>query len=384
MKNVQIADVAVIGLGAWGASAAWRLAVSGASVIGVDRYQPPHSFGSHTGTTRLARWSTSQDVMYAPLTKSAFELWDELEKSTKTRIVETTGSLLFGPADHPARDVPIQTLKSLGMPYEILDPKQLHSRFPSVWCPDNEIVLYEPNGARLRSAEGISALHKAASNHGAHLYFNERVLNWSATESGVTVNTEKRTISASSLIITAGSWAADFIPTLRKHAVPERQVLVFFKPQKPDMQIPCLYWWQLHESLPHRGYGAFETDGRFKVAFHHGGETDRADDINRRTTDSDINPIVEAVKRRIPGLIPEAVDARVCLYTNTDAVNHIDDEHWVVDRHPAHANVAFATSCNGRGFRYAPAVGDLLAKIVRNDYADLPTQLRMSRLKSLI
>jgi sarcosine oxidase len=105
------ADIIIVGLGAWGSSAAWQAAARGAKVIGLDQFHPPHSFGSHTGTTRLARWSTSQDVLYAPLTKSAFELWAELEEQTGRTIVETTGSLLFGPADHPARDIPISTLE---------------------------------------------------------------------------------------------------------------------------------------------------------------------------------------------------------------------------------------------------------------------------------
>jgi len=42
-------DVAVIGCGAMGAAALWRLAARGATVIGFDRFAPPHDRGSSHG-----------------------------------------------------------------------------------------------------------------------------------------------------------------------------------------------------------------------------------------------------------------------------------------------------------------------------------------------
>ena len=47
--------VAVIGLGAYGAATAYHLARRGAEVVGIDRFAPPHAFGSSTGETRITR-----------------------------------------------------------------------------------------------------------------------------------------------------------------------------------------------------------------------------------------------------------------------------------------------------------------------------------------
>jgi glycine/D-amino acid oxidase-like deaminating enzyme len=50
----------------------------------------------------------------------------------------------------------------------------------------------------------------------------------------------------------------------------------------------------------------------------------------------------------------------VCLYTNTP------DEHFWIDRHPAHANVWVASACSGHGFKFAPVIGEILADLVQH------------------
>ena len=48
-------DVIVLGLGAMGASASYQLALRGASVLGLDQFDPPHERGSTHGDTRITR-----------------------------------------------------------------------------------------------------------------------------------------------------------------------------------------------------------------------------------------------------------------------------------------------------------------------------------------
>ena len=48
-------DILVLGLGAMGSAAAYQLAKRGAKVVGIDRFAPPHSFGSSHGDSRITR-----------------------------------------------------------------------------------------------------------------------------------------------------------------------------------------------------------------------------------------------------------------------------------------------------------------------------------------
>jgi glycine/D-amino acid oxidase-like deaminating enzyme len=54
-RTVSQFDVAVVGLGAVGSSALFALAGTGARVIGIDRFNPPHAFGSSLVRATSAR-----------------------------------------------------------------------------------------------------------------------------------------------------------------------------------------------------------------------------------------------------------------------------------------------------------------------------------------
>ena len=49
--------------------------------------------------------------------------------------------------------------------------------------------------------------------------------------------------------------------------------------------------------------------------------------------------------------------AETCLYTMTP------DEHFLLDRHPAHPNVTLAAGFSGHGFKFANLIGEILADL---------------------
>jgi glycine/D-amino acid oxidase-like deaminating enzyme len=48
------------------------------------------------------------------------------------------------------------------------------------------------------------------------------------------------------------------------------------------------------------------------------------------------------------------------------------DEHFIVDRHPACANVVFAAGLSGHGFKFAPVLGKALAELALDGGTSLP------------
>ena len=71
-------DVAIIGLGSMGSFAALELAKRKLSVIGFDKYSPPHEEGSHGGDTRAFRTVYTEHPNYVPLIKRSLQIWDRL------------------------------------------------------------------------------------------------------------------------------------------------------------------------------------------------------------------------------------------------------------------------------------------------------------------
>jgi sarcosine oxidase len=75
MTVSERADVVVVGLGAMGSAVCAQLATRGASVIGIDRYDPPHRYGSTHGETRMTRVAVGEGSEYVPLVRRSHELW---------------------------------------------------------------------------------------------------------------------------------------------------------------------------------------------------------------------------------------------------------------------------------------------------------------------
>src|SRR5262252_7990821 len=92
MENV---DVAVIGAGLVGLSAAWRLALAGRRVTVFERFPLGHDRGSSHGPTRIFRFAYD-DPEYVRLAQRALPLWRELEDATGERLLEITGGFDVG------------------------------------------------------------------------------------------------------------------------------------------------------------------------------------------------------------------------------------------------------------------------------------------------
>ena len=78
------AEFAIVGLGAHGAQAFWRLAARGTDVIGFEQFLPGHDRGSTHGQTRLFRTLCLEHPGLVPLARRSLGLWRELEEQTST------------------------------------------------------------------------------------------------------------------------------------------------------------------------------------------------------------------------------------------------------------------------------------------------------------
>src|SRR5256885_17087488 len=92
-------DVIVVGLGAMGSAAAFHLARRGVSVLGLDRFAPPHALGSSHGDSRIIREAYFEHPAYVPLVQRAYLLWEELERESGQSLLLRTGGLMVGPRD---------------------------------------------------------------------------------------------------------------------------------------------------------------------------------------------------------------------------------------------------------------------------------------------
>jgi sarcosine oxidase len=199
-----------------------------------------------------------------------------------------------------------------------------------------------------------------ARSNGAATRFGERVLEWAADGDGVLITTNRGTYRAGRLVLTAGAWLPEIVSDLPLPLAVERQMFHWFEPSaRRDLhraeRCPLSLWeferGRMVATFPDLGDGV-------KAGVHHEGEMTDPATVRRTTSAPEDAEIREILSRLMPDAAGPQLESRVCLYTNTP------DRDFLIDAHPGHANVLIVSPCSGHGFKFASAIGEIVAEIV--------------------
>ena len=80
------------------------------------------------------------------------------------------------------------------------------------------------------------------------------------------------------------------------------------------------------------------------------------DALDRKVRRADIAAIAPLVKRYVPGL-GKRLRSEVCMYPMAR------DERFILDRHPDDPRIVIGAGLSGHGFKFAPAIGEMLANL---------------------
>jgi sarcosine oxidase len=352
-------DFIILGLGAMGSAAAYHLARRGKRVLGLDRFHPPHTFGSSHGRTRIIREAYFEDPVYVPLVQRAYELWTDLGRTTGEQLFQQTGGLMIGPPGGIVVGGAKRSAEQHHLPHEVLSPAEVRKRFPALQPSEDMAAVLEPRAGVLFPEACIQAHLALARQSGAELRFGQPVIRWQARGEGVVLQTEKDNYSATTLILSAGAWLGSLVPELKSLLQVERQILFWFEPSgNPQNFLPSacpIYLWEYGSARFF--YGFPDSADGVKVARHHEGIITDPDHVPRGVSDREIADMRSLLQRFVPDANGRLTASTVCLYTNTL------DHHFLIDRHPEHHQVILASPCSGHGFKFSSAVGELLADI---------------------
>lgn len=353
-------DAIVIGVGGMGSAALYQLARRGKRALGIERFGVPHELGSSHGVTRIIRLAYHEDPAYVPLLRRAYELWRELEADAGERILHITGSLDAGPPDSFTFQGALRSCAEHNLPHETLDAAEIAKRFPAYRLPPETMAVLQPEGGFLLPERCITLYAEQAQRHGADIHTEERALEWQPTaEGGVRVSTDRAQYEADALIITAGAWASDMLPALKAAAVPERQVLAWLEPKRPDLFAPDIFpvFNLIVEEGKYYGFPQFGVPGFKFGRFHHLEEAVDPDAIDRQPNARDEAVLRQFAEKYFPDGAGATSSLKVCMFTNTP------DEHFIVDAHPDAPQVAIGAGFSGHGFKFAAVIGETLADL---------------------
>jgi glycine/D-amino acid oxidase-like deaminating enzyme len=364
--------VVVVGAGAFGGWTALYLLRGGARVTLLDAWGPGNSRSSSGGETRIIRGAYGPDQTYTKLAARALELWKRHEAEWKRKFFFPVGVLWMVEGDDTFARGSIPLLKEAGIPFEQFEVSELARRWPQINFEKVEWGIYEPqSGYLLARASTQAVVEQFVAEGGAYRQATVAARDletgqWKglSLSEGLVAATPSVSISADRYVFACGPWLGKLFPqTVGPHFVSTKQDVFFFgtpagDPRYDEGNVPV---WADHGD--HFIYGIPGNQGRgFKVADDTRGEEFDPTSGQRLVSEDGLATARRYLAYRFPGMKDAPlVESRVCQYENTT------DHNFIVDRHPDNANVWIVGGGSGHGFKHGPALGEMVARLVRKD-----------------
>ena len=351
----------VVGAGAWGLPAALELADRGHEVSCIDRDGPGNPWSSSSGPTRLWRLA-DPDPAAIRLGRRASAALERIEARLGHPVHTRTG-LLWRDAPEPLRRI-TDAVRGESVAHTDVPAPSVGEVFPGL-VADERDALWLPDAGATLAADLIAGYTRLLAEAGGTILTGGEVVAVRTTSGGAAVVLDDgTTLEVDVVIVCAGSGTPALLGDLGL-AVPLRPFLeqVVHVGHRDDPHatdaMPCLF-----DGPGAHGPGIYTmpTPGvGYKIGFDDPlrelgiGDRDRSPDPDR----------TRAIVARADAVLPvagrEVVDELVCCWTDSA------DGWFVVDRI---GSVVVACGDAGKGFKYSPAIGGILADLAEGGTPD--------------
>lgn len=366
-------DAIVIGGGTMGTAAAWELGKRGLKALVLEQFEHVHTKGAHSGETRIIRHAYAEGPDYVPLVFRADDLWMELEALAGELLFHRVGAIeLSAPGNNHAALARESAIEH-GIPFEWLAMDDVRSRYPQFAVGDDWVGGFGDRGGFLDVERSLRAMASQARSHGVEIREHAKVEGWSASDSAVTVSVDGSTETADRLIITAGSWSNQVLGDAALPLRILRKTLFWLEVDDPARYTSDVLPVYII-GLPHHEFYGFPIWGRpgIKVAIHSGGDETNPDSVDREISAAERDEIVEVARIALHGVTGRVLHEATCLYTVSP------DHDFIVDFALGTSNVVIGAGFSGHGFKFTPAIGELLVQMLYGEREPLPL-LSLSR-----
>lgn len=367
-------DVVVIGLGIMGSAALWRLADAGARVLGVEAFGPRHGLGSSHGATRIFRRAYWEGEKYLRLLEQADSLWSALEAESGAPLCIRSGGLFVGPRATGMVERSTRTARAGGIAHELWDHAMLAEHAPAFATSSDLHAVFEPGAYAIAAEHSRLTMLDQAVRRSAIVGYGDPVVAVEPAADGFRIPLRTgRSVRADSVVVTTGPWHAQgFIDELASHVQPRQVPIYWFAPQAGAQHLfdagrfPVFLVELEDGGLLYGTPSIGSTEPGVKIGFHN--RQQRPASLGEApgvVSAADEQEISRRVQQVFPRLQPRPARSATCIYTMTA------DESFIIGTARAHPRIHYASACSGHGFKFAPAIGDALARLAQGEAPDV-------------
>ena len=351
----------VVGAGALGAAAAYRLAAAGETdILVVEQFELGHGRGASEDHSRIIRHAY-HSANYTALTPAAYQTWGEIEDLTGLQLVLRTGGLDLATAEtageeelHGYRSAMTQ----VGIASELIGAEEVRARWPQWSIEDDVVGLYQQDGGILDVRRATAAHIALARQLGVEFAPHTAVLGIESTATHVTVQTDAGTVTTGSLVLCAASWLPRLLPDLALSwpiTLSQEQVSYFATPHLREFAPERFPMWIWHGESFYYGFPVY-GEAAVKIARDMRGAFITQEQRSYTPDPQETKLLSEFLHARLPLAQGPEVYSKTCVYDMPP------DRDFILDRAPGHPRVTIGLGA-GHAAKFASLVGEILADL---------------------
>lgn len=350
----------VIGAGALGTAAAYRLARAGSSdVLVLEQFELGHAKGASEDHSRIIRHAYHSRV-YTALTHEMFRTWAEIEEESGLRLYLKTGGLELARAGSPGalELANYRNTLAAGVVSEDLTADDVRARWPQWRIEDDVIGLYQADGGILDIRQACAAHIGLARQLGVEFLPGTRVTRIEDRDSHVVVETPGGTFTAKSVVLCVASWAGELLPSLGvdwKLTLSQEQVSYFATPHLREFAPDRFPMWIWHGDRVFYGFPIYGEVG-VKIARDMSGRFITSEQRSYEPLAEETELLAGFLRERLPRAVGPELLSRTCVYDMTP------DRDFVLDRLPGHPRITIGMGA-AHVAKFASLVGEILADL---------------------
>ncbi|CAC6738309.1 TPA: FAD-dependent oxidoreductase [Staphylococcus aureus] len=374
--------VIIIGGGLIGLSTAYNLVkeynghpvIDGKDILVLEKNEFFNDKGSSSGNTRQFRYQYTEKYMSDLVIRSIHD-WEELQKTTTTKLIEDVGSLWFGDPSLPTTEGGInpaeKTMDQMGIPYKKLTKKQIENWYQFKNLPESYVGFFQKDGGAINLPATLNAFYSQASVSGVQMKENEEVIDIEKVNDKYIVKTGNQEYSTDKIFIATGAYVNDILKHFDKDLKLDiwDMVSAYFEKTDPNIKYPTWFAFQKENNQNSNLYYGFpEIDWKYKNYIRVAPDYPFAQYDNpserRQPTEDDYKGTEEWVEENMKGLDSKAQFKSTCILAlpkNKDKLLYFD---FVTDDN----NVVLQSG--GWSAKFAPTFGKIASQLLVNGHTD--------------
>jgi glycine/D-amino acid oxidase-like deaminating enzyme len=353
----------ILGAGIFGTTGALELAKRGWQVELIDPGPLPHALAASTDLSKVVRLEYGTDEEYVELGERSLAGWRRWNRELGAELFHETGVAFLrrSPVERGSFEGDsLELLRRRGHPIERLTREDIRKRFPAWNFKRYFDGIFNRSGGWVESGRVVARLLELARASGVTVTTGASLE--SLSEDGGSIRlSDGSERTADCTIAALGSWTPHALPHTAGFFRSSGMPVFHLRPAEPAQF--------LAESFPVFGADISETGyygfplhpeaGVVKIANHGPGRLLHPSSDAREVTDDEISRLREFLAETFPALASAPLAAtRVCVYCDTW------DGHFWIARDPGRPRLVLATGGSGHAFKFAPALGPLIADAV--------------------